>query len=147
MIAKEMRLLILDNLRIAGSVNNSLVRTGIYPYFYGKGASHPSAGSTLLTTASSKQILPGSGDISVTFNTTGTEYTWIAIPSSYSNKITWYVNALDNGAIGTSSPSSDKYVRYENISVNSPDSLWNGILYDFYISENADIVDSITFKQ
>lgn len=131
----------------AGTTNppQSVNINGIYPYFYGSSITKPTAGSTLLTTAQDKVVEGSDGSVSVNFNTGDPKYTWLAIPSTSTNKNGWIKNAVSFGSIDTSSPTSDKYVRTDDISVNSPNGLWNSINYDFYISEAVAIEASITF--
>ena len=129
-----------------GTVSDAApVITGIYPIFYNTSSIKPVANSSLLNGAT-KSIITSSGTVTVPFNTSGGQYTWLAIPSSSTNKTVWFVTALSNGAIASSSPTSEKYLRIENISVDSPTGLWTGVNYDFYISEVAGVDTTVQFR-
>lgn len=132
----------------AGTVsdnNNTPNINGIYPIFYGTSASKPTAGSALLA-GSTKVVSSSTGTVTIPFNTSGAEFTWMAIPATSTNKTRWFVTELSQGNIATSSPTSDKYVRTDNVSVNSPTTLWSGINYDFYISEGSAIDTTVQFR-
>ena len=124
----------------------SVTITGIYPIFYGTSSTKPTAGSALLT-SSTKVVQTSNGTVTIPFNTSGAEFTWMAIPATSTNKTIWYVTALSNGNIATSSPTSDKYVRTDGVSVDSPTGLWNGVNYDFYISETSTIDTTVEFRK
>src|ERR1035437_1621811 len=79
---------------------------GLYPYFYGKVASggcpagvcRPAATASLIT-GGTKCVCNSDNTIYVNFNSTANDYIWFAIPSAYSSKTCWYINALNNGNI------------------------------------------------
>jgi hypothetical protein len=130
----------------SNTVNDSF--TGIYPWFYGTSASanpRPTAGSALLTTGT-KSVTSSTGTVNANFNTSGAEWTWVAIPASSPVKTVWYVTALNNGTIGGVYPSGNKYPAPTTVSVNSPTALWSGINYNFYISELPSIETNIEFR-
>lgn len=132
----------------AGSVTDAAPAiTGIYPVFYGTGSTKPVAGSALLTNAQQKNVITSNGTITANYNTGGDAvYTWIAYPSTSTDKTVWFVTALSNGSIGTSSPSSSKYVRTDGVSVDSPDAFWTGVNYDFIISEAPAPETTVEFR-
>ena len=112
--------------------------TGIYPYFWGKISSQPSAANIATyiengTGGSTKVLATSTGTVSVTFNASA-QYIWLAIPSSSTNKTKWYNTGLNNGSIG-----AGQFILapVENYNVNSPDSYWTGVAYDIYISSGA----------
>lgn len=128
--------------------NKSTSFTGIYPYFYGKVPSanpRPTAGQTLLNSGT-KVVANSTGTVNVTYNTTGAEYVWVAIPSTSTLKTKWYVTALSNGTIGGVYPSGNKFPNPDVVSVNSPSALWSGVNYRFYISEIAGVETNIEFR-
>jgi hypothetical protein len=122
--------------------------TGYYPWFYGTSVNtnpRPTAGSALLTTGICV-VASSNGTVNAPFNTTGAEWTWVAIPATSTVKTVWYVTALNNGTIGGVYPSGNKYPSPTNVSVNSPTALWSGINYNFYISELPSIETNIEFR-
>lgn len=126
----------------------SVTITGIYPWFYGKSAStnpRPTAGSALLTTGV-KTVAVSTGTVNANFNTVGAEWTWVAIPETSTLKTKWFVNELNQGNIGGTYPSGNKYPSPTTLSVNSPTGLWSGINYRFYISELPSIETNIEFR-
>lgn len=128
--------------------SDSTTITGIYPWFYGTSASinpRPTAGSALLATGT-KVVASSNGTVNALFNTSGAEWTWVAIPTTSTVKTVWYVTALNNGVIGGTYPSGNKYPAPTSISVNSPTALWSGVNYNFYISEGASIETNVEFR-
>jgi hypothetical protein len=107
--------------------------TGIYPYYYGKltcGIRPPVSNS--LVTGGTKVVAISTGTVIVTFNSSASEYTWLAIPQISTSKGCWYVNALDNGKINTSP--SDKYPDECIIAITSAQGCWASINYKVYMS-------------
>lgn len=110
--------------------------TGIYPYFYGKSATQPSASdiaSAIQAGSATKVLTDASGTISATFGATG-EYIWFAHYANYTDKTTWYVSDLNQGNIGGS---TNLFATPTQENVTSPDSYWSTISYDIYISNYA----------
>ena len=69
------------------------------------------------------------------FAATPDDYIWFAIPSTSNSKLVWYVNALDNGAIGgIISPAGNLFPAPVLVNVDSPSAYWNGIQYKIYLS-------------
>ena len=115
--------------------------TGIYPYFYGKvasggvpaGSNRPIATAALIT-GGTKVISGSSGTIVINFNSTADDYIWFAIPSASASKTSWYITALNNGAIGgVVSPGGNLFPNEESIAGVST-TLWSGQTYKVYIS-------------
>ena len=129
-----------------GFQSSTITVTGIYPYFWGKSSSEPSAASiasTIAANQANKVLSAASGDVTVTFNANG-EYVWIAIHQNYSLKTTWYNTGLNNGNIG----SGQFILSPVQYSVNSPSSLWTGQTYNIYISSGATSTEgSLKFQQ
>lgn len=76
--------------------------TGIYPYFYGKSSSTPTASSVAALIAAgsgNKQLADSNGNINITFGASG-EFLWFAIPNISTSKTKWFVDALNSGNIG-----------------------------------------------
>jgi hypothetical protein len=108
--------------------------TGIYPYFYGKSSSRPTASSSLVNSGT-KVVSSSNGTISITYNASS-EFIWFAIPAASTSKTVWYVSALNNGSIGgIVSAGGNLFPDPDSVTVNTV--LWNGILYKVYISNYA----------
>jgi hypothetical protein len=109
--------------------------TGIYPYYYGKltSGSRPPVTNSLVT-GGTKVVASSTGTVTVTFGSSSSEYTWLAIPSISTSKICWYVNALDNGFMNRGC-SADKYPDECIFSICSGQGCWTGINYKVYMSK------------
>jgi hypothetical protein len=109
--------------------------TGLFPYFWGKLASgsRPAVTNALIT-GGTKVIASSTGTVTITFNSSTSDYTWLAIPQASTSKTCWYVNALDNGKIATAP--SDKYPDECLISIYSGQGCWMGaaVNYKVYMS-------------
>jgi hypothetical protein len=140
--------------RISGcsTQNNPFTRDvskcSLYPIYYGKltSGSRPAVTNTLVTTGCiAKPAVNSTGTVTVTFSSTASEYTWLAIPATSTSKTCWYVNALDNGLIN-SSP-SDKYPDECTISITSAEGCWSSINYKVYMSGAVGAIpDPIQFR-
>ena len=119
-----------DTPLVAGS-SNILTATfqGIYPIFYSVSNTPPVANQALINT-STKSVLPSDGTLNIEFGAVG-QYLWFAHPASMPTKTKWYVNALNNGNIGTI---SDLFNAPTTVNITT--ALWNGIAYKIYISNN-----------
>jgi hypothetical protein len=109
--------------------------TGIYPYYYGKltSGSRPAVTNALVTAGClAKCVLNSTGTVTVSFGSSASEYTWLAIPQTSTSKICWYVNALDNGKINN--VLGDKYPDECVIAITSAEGCWTGINYKVYMS-------------
>jgi hypothetical protein len=106
--------------------------TSIYPFFYGVSASAPTPNQALINSGA-KSVTVSTGTINITFGAS-LQYLWFAIPQSSTDKTKWYVDALNNGNIGTG---TDLFNNDTIVSVNSPTALWNGVNYRIYISTYA----------
>lgn len=101
----------------------------IYPIFFGISNSVPTANQALIDSGT-KQVVQSTGNLNITFGASG-QYLWFAHPASNTTKTKWYVNALNNGNIGTI---SDLFNAPTSVSIDSPTVMWNGIAYKIYIS-------------
>ena len=113
---------------------------GIYPWFYGKfasggaipGSNRPSGNTALISGYTDKLVESSNGTITVPdFTSDSDDYIWFAIPSTSASKFKWYVNALNNGAIGSG---GDLFPAPDIVNIDSPDALWSGIQYKIYVS-------------
>ena len=114
---------------------SSTTVTGIYPYFWGKSSTEPTAATVaaaIQAGTATKVLTAASGTLTITPNATS-EYIWIAHETSYTTKTKWYNTALNNGDIGAGnfilSPVSQ--------SVTSPEAYWSGVTFKIYISGYA----------
>lgn len=120
--------------------------TGLYPYYYGKltSGSRPAVTNSLVT-GGTKCVASSTSTITVDFDSTSSEYTWIAIPSTSTSKTCWYINALDNGKINNTP--SDKYPDECVISISSGQGCWSSINYKVYMSGTVGaITEPIQFR-
>ena len=106
--------------------------TSIYPFFYGVSVSAPTPNQALINSGT-KVVSSSNGTISVTFGAS-LQYLWFAIPQTSTDKTKWFVDALNNGNIGTG---SDLFNNDTITPINSPTALWSGINYRIYISNYA----------
>lgn len=128
---------------LAAGITSTLTCTicGMYPYFYGKVASGGCPAGVCRPTPTCALIIAGTkcvGDtisaISINFNSTSDDYIWFAIPSASPIKTCWYVNALNNGAIG-GAVSAGGNLFSALASVNPvTTACWAGQTYNIYIS-------------
>ncbi len=100
----------------------------VYPYFYGISDSTPTGGSTILSSGMCI-VQPSSGSVAVNFNANN-KYLWLAIPSG-TTKTKW---AGSNSVTNTESIPGGLFPLKLTVAVDSPLLCWNGIGYDFYIS-------------
>lgn len=113
-----------------------------YPWFYGKvasggaipGASRPVANQALINSGT-KVVASSTGDLSVTFGSTSDDYIWFAIPLSSTSKLSWFIDALNNGPIGGAvGAGGNLFPAFDTVSINSPTALWSGVQYKIYVS-------------
>ena len=107
--------------------SGNIVTTAIYPIFYGKSNSQPTANQALID-GGTKAIVTSTGTLNITFGASG-QYLWFAHPALNPTKTKWYVNALNNGNIGSI---SDLFNAPTTVNITT--ALWNGIPYKIYIS-------------
>jgi hypothetical protein len=124
--------------------------TSIHPVFYGKvasggagaGQNRPVANQALIDSGT-KLVIPSSGTITLSFNTTSDDYMWFAEPAYNPSKTIWYVNALNTGNIGGAvSAGGNLFPDPDVVSVDSPTLLWNGVPYKIYIANYQSAVSS-----
>lgn len=114
----------------------------IYPFFFGKVASgglapglgRPAANQALINSGT-KVVAASNGTIAMVFNSTSDDYVWFAIPVSSATKISWFVDALNQGTIGGAvSPGGNLFPDHTLVEIDSPSALWNDVQYKIYIS-------------
>lgn len=117
------------NTNSIGFNSNNYAVNSIYPIFYSVSNTPPVANQALINSGL-KQVVPSDGTLNITFGAVG-QYLWFAHPASMPTKTKWYVNALNNGNIGTI---SDLFNAPTTVNITT--ALWNGISYKIYISNN-----------
>jgi hypothetical protein len=124
--------------------------SGIYPYFYGTCASGGVAAGCNRPTANAAMIIGGSkvvgvstNTICINFNSTADDYIWFAIPVASACKTCWYINALNNGAIGGGVSAGCNLFPDPTTVSNIATTCWNGQQYKVYISNYQTAAASI----
>lgn len=126
--------------------DRTVSKGGIYPIYYGvtTGATRPAVTNDLVT-GGTKIVSDSTGTVSVDFNSSAGEYSWLAIPSTSTSKTCWYNNDIDNGNINNLP--SDKYPDECTISVTSGQGCWVAIDYKIYMSGSyGELDDPIQFR-
>jgi len=115
-----------------GSDTKSTTITAIYPFFYGKvsGGSKPTKNQALINSGT-KVVWSSTGTITVNFNSAAADWIWFAIPEVSPAKTKWYVDIINNGAIGGGANLFDTETI---VAIDSPTVLWNGVNYRIYVS-------------
>jgi len=128
---------------LAGTINSpSRTITPIYPIFYGVSDSQPNT-STLDFNGMTKQVVNGQNTVTVTPSSTDSQWVIVAIPSSYPTKTKWYVDELNQGAIGGS---SNLFGTSTTNLKSSPDGYWGGISYRIYITNYQSAITTIELR-
>jgi len=130
----------------ASSISASTITvTGIYPYFWGKSSTQPSASSiaaAILAGTANRVLSAANGTVTVTYGAVG-EYIWLAHIASYTTKTKWYNTELNQGNIGA----GNFILAPVTQAVNSPDAYWSNINFSIYISDGATVTDgAIQFR-
>ena len=124
----------------ASSISGSTITvTGIYPYFWGKSSTQPTASSIASAIAAgtaNKVLASASGTLIITYSAVG-EYVWLAHAASYTTKTKWYNTELNQGNIGAGNFILSPVTQ----SVTSPDAYWSSINFSVYISDGATTTD------
>lgn len=123
----------------ASITSSSISINGIYPYFWGKSLTQPTAISIAADIAAgntNKVLAAAGGTVSVTYNAFG-EYVWMAHQTAYTQKTVWYFTELNQGLIGP----GNFILTPVTQNVNSPDGFWSGVSYKIYISDGATITE------
>ena len=130
----------------ASSISASTITvTGIYPYFWGKSSTQPSASSiaaAILAGTANKVLSAANGTVTVTYGAVG-EYVWLAHVASYTTKTKWYNTELNQGNIGAGNFILSPVTQ----AVSSPDFHWSNVNFSIYISDGATVTDgAIQFR-
>lgn len=119
--------------------------TGIYPWFWGKSSTQPTAESiaaAIEAGTANKVLAVATGTIIATFNAVS-EYVWVAHIAADTSKTVWYNTALNNGSIGA----GQFILAPVTQAVNSPNAYWSAVSFKIYISSGAtDTSGAIEFR-
>lgn len=107
--------------------SNNYTVNSIYPIFFGLANTAPTANQALIDSGI-KQVVQSDGTLNITFGAVG-QYLWFAHPALNPTKTKWYVNALNNGNIGSI---SDLFNAPTTVSITTV--MWAGVSYKIYIS-------------
>ena len=116
----------------AGSTTSTATLNVLYPYFWGKSNTLPTAASiasNIQNGLANKVLASASGTVSVTYNASG-EYIWFAHTAAQTEKTKWYVTALNSGSIDNGQAINSPATQ----NVTSPDAYWSGVSFKIYIS-------------
>jgi len=124
----------------AGSITtNNVNYSFIYPIFYGISSDNSIDAADIIA---GTKVVSSDTTPTVTFNSTSSDYIWIAVPSSFGTFDSWFVNALNQGAIGTI---SDLFNAPSVVSVTTVN--WSGINYELYVSNfSTESTEPMTFS-
>lgn len=109
--------------------------TGLYPYFWGKSSTQPTAASIATAIAAgttNKVLTTAAGTVIVTYAAVS-EYVWMAHIATATSKTVWYNTALNNGSIGA----GNFILAPVTQSVTSPNGYYSGVSFKIYISSGA----------
>jgi len=119
--------------------------TGIYPYFWGKSNTLPTAqdiADTISAGTANKVLSSASGTISIPYNTLNTgEFIWVAYYSGYTTKTLWWETGFNFGNIDNS------FITTAVLQpVKSPESYWSGINYKMHWSVYPTVQQTLEFR-
>jgi hypothetical protein len=126
----------LDASRVSGTATDSASAptvTGIYPYFYFKSSSPISAADMVAAIedgSATKVVATSTGTLSIPYNMSA-QYLAVAYPATSTTKTTYFVTALDNGAITV------VFQAVTTLSVDSATGLWTNQNYKIHVSNGA----------
>jgi hypothetical protein len=126
----------LDASRVSGTTTDSASAptvTGIYPYFYFKSSSPISAADMVAAIedgSATKVVASSTGTLAIPYNMSA-QYLAVAYPFGSTTKTTYFVTALDNGAITV------VFQEVTTLSVDSATGLWADQDYKIHVSNGA----------
>jgi hypothetical protein len=116
----------------ANSLINTLTINTLYPYFYGKSSTQPTAASiaaSIQAGTATKVLADANGTVSVAYNANG-EFIWFAHLGTQTTKTKWYFTELNSGNIGNGNFINAPVTQ----NVTSPQGYWANTQYKIYIS-------------
>jgi hypothetical protein len=119
--------------------SSSSTVTGLLPYYWGlcnvpgpAGSGRPTLTSSNVT-GGTKILQDSAGSISINFASGANDYLWFAVPATTTTKVCWYVDAINNGAIGGGvSPACNLFPAPATLAVTT--ACWAGCSYKVYVS-------------
>lgn len=114
----------------AGSITNTITINTLYPYFYGKSSTQPTAASIaaeIQAGTATKVLADANGTVSIGYNANG-EFIWFAHIGTTKTK--WYFTELNSGNIGNGNFINTPVLQ----NVISPQGYWANTQYKIYIS-------------
>jgi len=114
--------------------------TGLYPYFWGKCTCPGAAGegrpalSAADITGGTKVLAGSAGSFGITFNSGDNDYLWFAVPATVIDKVCWYVDAINNGAIGGGISAGCNLFPAPATVSNVQNECWSAVGYEVYVS-------------
>jgi hypothetical protein len=122
--------------RVSGTATDSASAptiTGIYPYFYHKSSSPISAADMVTAIENGtaiKVVASSTGTLAIPYNMSA-QYLAVAYPATSTTKTTYFVTALDNGAITV------VFQAVTSLDVDSPTGLWSNQSFKIHVSNGA----------
>ena len=116
----------------AGSITNTITINTLYPYFYGKSSTQPTAASIaaeIQAGTATKVLADANGTVSIGYNANG-EFIWFAHIGTQTTKTKWYFTELNSGNIGNGNFINAPVTQ----NVTSPQGYWANTQYKIYIS-------------
>jgi hypothetical protein len=125
-----------DNNNIkAGSLINTITLNTLYPYFYGKSNTQPTAASiatAIQNGTATKVLADASGTVSITYNANA-EFLWFAHLGTQTTKQKWFIATLNSGDMGSGGLFNTPVPQ----NVTSPNGFWTNVQYKVYIGGYA----------
>lgn len=123
----------------AGTINtNTVTYDFIYPIFYGVSADASIDAADIIA---GTKVVSGDTSPTVTFGSTSSEYSWIAVPASFPTFTNWFITALNQGGIGP----AETFGNPTTLPVTTVN--WTGVNYELYVTNfSTAITDPITFS-
>ena len=127
--------------------SGSYITTALLPYYWGlctcpgpSGANRPIASCAMVLTGT--KVLAGTaGSFSISFNSTGNDYLWFAVPTvAGADKTTWFINPSNCGLIGGGiGAGCNLFPVPDPVSVTALNGCWSSCPYKVYISNKQAI--------
>lgn len=120
---------------LASTTSTASGITGLYPYFWGKSSTQPTAASiasAIQAGTATKVLADATGTVIITYDAAA-EYIWLAHIATATSKTKWYNTALNNGNIGA----GQFILAPVTQNVTSPQGYWTAQSFKIYISSGA----------
>ena len=124
------------------TLSSSITVTGLIPYFYGIINDNQTIDDINLSTLT-KVLASSTGNISISYSGVVGKKLVILIPSASAVKTKWFVDALNNGAIGDT---GDLFPSVITRNYDSPNSLWTNQSFRVYVSTTTSLDNTIQLQ-